>query len=475
MVALALGTGVDADARRVPMAAPALLAAPALEGSGRIGEAVALDPGAWSGTPAPELAVEWRRDGAAIAGAAGPSYLPEAADDRTALTAKVVASNAAGSAAAETAALGIVRAAPRAVGTLADLALVQGASPAKVDAFAAFAGEALAYSVTGAGATVNAAGRVTVPTAALVTAAEVVVTARNSGGAATAAFRVTVAVAPPAVVGSLPDVSYEQGSGVQTVAARAAFSGAGLSYSVTGPAGVTIDAVTGVVSIPTTALVTAATVTVRAENASGAATRSFTVTVRSTRTVFDAAARLAELGFVSAGAAPAWSYPGGYARLVPAATSRTHGDWAKAAGDGLYRCLARWTVPNTADVGTSPFVLGARIARSGANFTGLYVEAFRPASGAKHLQLVQYTGAGTATTRLALARPDWAWNTWYWVELELDGAAVRARIYPEAAAAPAWQLAASTTVTGPGAFGPGSLPLNGKSPRVDVRSLEYLP
>ena len=120
-------------------------------------------------------------------------------------------------------------------------------------------------------------------------------------------------------------------------------------------------------------------------------------------------------------------------------------------------------------------MLGARIAKSGANFTGLYVEAFRPASGNKNLQLVQYTGAGTATTRVALVRPNWVWNTWYWVELELDGAAVKARIYPEAAAAPAWQLVATTTVTGAGAFGPGSLPLNGKSPTVDIRRLEYAP
>ena len=76
---------------------------------------------------------------------------------------------------------------------------------------------------------------------------------------------------------------------------------------------------------------------------------------------------------------------------------------------------------------------------------------------------------------MALVRPNWVWNTWYWVELELAGAAVKARIYAEADAAPAWQLVATTTVTGSGAFGPGSLPLNGRSPTVDIRRLEYAP
>jgi hypothetical protein len=470
MVALALGTGVDADGRR-PLQAPGLVAAPRLSGTGRIGEAVELDPGVWSGAPA--LAVEWRRDGAAIPGAAGLGYVPVAADDRTDLTARVTASNAAGSAAAETAALAVVRVAPAVIGALPDLALVQG-DPGQVAAAAAFAGEALTYSVTGAGAAIDAAGRVTIPTGTPLSA-EVRVTAANSGGSASVAFTVTVAVAAPVAVGTLPDVVYGQGSGTRTVAAAPAFSGAELGYAVTGPAGVSVDPASGVVSIPTAAPISA-TVTVRASNASGSATQSFRLTVRSMATSYDAAAKLADMSFVSQGAAPAWSFQaGGFARLVPAATSRTHGAWSKAGGDGRYRCLARWTAPNTADAGASPFVLGARIVKSGANFTGLYVEAFRPASGNKNLQIVQYTGAGVATTRLALARPNWAWNTWYWVELELDGAEVRARIYAEAAAVPAWQVAAAATATGPGAFGPGTVPLNGKSPTVDVRQLEYVP
>ena len=226
--------------------------------------------------------MEWRRDGVAIPGAAGQSYRPVAADDRAELTARVTAGNAAGSAAAETAALDIVLGRPRRVGMLADLALVQGANPARAGGGRRFAGEALVYSVAGGGASIDRGRAREHPTGTPVTA-KVRVTATNSGGSAAAvSFRVTVAVAAPTAVGTLADVRYVQGSCVKTVATRAAFGGAGLSYALAAaPAGVTIDAATGVVSIPTNALI-AATVTVRAQNASGFASQSFGVTVRAT-------------------------------------------------------------------------------------------------------------------------------------------------------------------------------------------------
>ncbi|HEX5202577.1 MAG TPA: hypothetical protein VFW27_21810, partial [Actinoplanes sp.] len=173
---------------------PTLIAPPALAGSGRIGEAVEVDPGLWSGQPIPEIALQWLRDGAAIDGATGSSYVPVAADDRTALGCRVTASNAAGSAEAEAGALAVTRAAPAAVGTIADQSLVQGSDPQTVEAAGAFAGEGLVFAVDGGGATIDAAtGRVTIETASLMTAAEVTVTASNSGGAASASFRVTVA------------------------------------------------------------------------------------------------------------------------------------------------------------------------------------------------------------------------------------------------------------------------------------------
>jgi hypothetical protein len=160
---------------------------------------------------------------------------------------------------------------------------------------------------------------------------------------------------------------------------------------------------------------------------------------------------------------------------VPAATGRVHGDWSLGGADGLYRALVRWNSTNTGANGASPFLFGARIARAGADFTGLYVEASRISSAERQLRLLQYTGAGTATTLLASTPSPWVWFTWYWFEMEVAGGSVKARLYAQDAEAPAWQLEATTTHTAPGFFGPSAFPINGVGPFLDVRRLEYVP
>lgn len=82
----------------------------------------------------------------------------------------------------------------------------------------------------------------------------------------------------PAASGSLPDVSYSTGTGNQTVDASAAFTGGGLSYQVSGMAGVTINASSGVVTIPTGAE-TGGTLTITATNSGGSAQASFDVSI----------------------------------------------------------------------------------------------------------------------------------------------------------------------------------------------------
>ena len=72
MVKMTIGTSVGQPVRRPGNAAPgqparvapALLSAPYLSGDGRIGAILTTDPGLWSGTPAPSLALNWQRDGA---------------------------------------------------------------------------------------------------------------------------------------------------------------------------------------------------------------------------------------------------------------------------------------------------------------------------------------------------------------------------------------------------------------------------
>lgn len=70
------GTGLDAGigaGRRGPEApaAPRLIDAPRIAGSGRIGEDLTVDPGVWDG--AERLAVAWLKDSAPIPQAAGLS------------------------------------------------------------------------------------------------------------------------------------------------------------------------------------------------------------------------------------------------------------------------------------------------------------------------------------------------------------------------------------------------------------------
>ena len=187
--------------------APAVVSQPKLSGTGKVGAAVSVDPGSWSGKPAPSLALQWRRGGTAIAGATAASYVPVAADDRSELTCRVTASNVAGSLAATTAAVAVTRVAPSVTGTLADLELELDSGPRVVEAAPAFTGAGLGYAVTGAGATIDpATGKVSIPTDVLRAGASVTVTASNSGGSATAGFKVSVRGVAPAVV-SQPKLS----------------------------------------------------------------------------------------------------------------------------------------------------------------------------------------------------------------------------------------------------------------------------
>ena len=106
-----------------------------------------------------------------------------------------------------------------------------------------------------------------------------VVTAANAAGtaeAATGAVRI-VHVAPVAT-GALGDRVLDQGQGAATLDASAAFTGAALTFGVTG-GGATIDPATGILSLSADTPRAGETVTVTATNSGGSASVSFTVTV----------------------------------------------------------------------------------------------------------------------------------------------------------------------------------------------------
>ena len=293
-------------------------------------------------------------------------------------------------------------------------------------------------------------------------------------------------LAAPAVAGALDAAVFAVGS-TATVAAGAAFSGDALVFALdAGPEGVSVDPATGLVTIPTGAALEGA-VTVRATNAVGSATgATFAVTVLAapatvTATVFDAPEKLAEVSLVPRRAAPSWTHdPAGWAVFSPGKPSDfTHGDWALARGDGRYRALVRINHSGavlTAYTRSRPFGINGRMAQAGADLRGVRVELDRRVDGTTAFEIREYTGAGETATLIATAPVVWAYDVWYWMETEFDGPTVRARLYPEEDAAPAWQATATTAALGAGYFGPMSAVFNTTIfPVVQIRRLEHHP
>ena len=103
------GTGgpVDSGQFAVPAEAPQNAVAPLITGTPAVGQVLGCDGGEWSGAPAPTLGFQWLADGAPIAGATASSYTITAADAGHALSCRVTATNAGGSASESTAAVNI--------------------------------------------------------------------------------------------------------------------------------------------------------------------------------------------------------------------------------------------------------------------------------------------------------------------------------------------------------------------------------
>jgi hypothetical protein len=186
--------------------APANTVLPSVGGTPRIGATLTADSGSWTGTPSPSYAYQWRRNGANIPGASSASYSLVAADDTAAIRVAVTATNSAGSAVAVSGAVTPTYAAPGASGGLADVTYTQGSGDRTVDAAADFTGAAgggWSLSFAPAGVSIDAAGVVTIPTAALLAAASVVVRYANSGGEAQSGFSVTVEAGQSAPVNTV--------------------------------------------------------------------------------------------------------------------------------------------------------------------------------------------------------------------------------------------------------------------------------
>ena len=150
-----------------------------------------------------------------------------------------------------------------------------------------------------------------------------------------------------------------------------------------------------------------------------------------------------------------------------------HGDWSGAGGDGLYRCLFRVRGGLPAAIDRRLLVRGADPARRRTTGTGCGWSSSRPRAGDRRIHIREYAGALGTTQSLATTPASWDYDAWTWLEVEVAGATVRGRVYPEGAAAPAWQVEASTTQLDGGAFGPGAFPAAKLAPVIDIRQLEY--
>ncbi|WP_392338872.1 hypothetical protein [Loktanella salsilacus] len=172
--------------------------------------------------------------------------------------------------------------APTAANALADQSYTQNTGDKTINAALDFQNASGGtWSVSGAGATINQSGLITIPTS-VAASGSVIVTYTNPTGTASTSFSVTVAAVAvttaPTASNALADQSYTQSTGDKTVNAASDFTNAtGGAWSVSG-AGATISAA-GVVTIPTSSLRSAVTVTVTYTNSGGSASSAFSVTV----------------------------------------------------------------------------------------------------------------------------------------------------------------------------------------------------
>ena len=190
---------------------------PGLSGTGRIGEALRVRPGAASGAEAQRPAFQWLRDGVDIPGATGAIYVPRPDDDLRLVSCRVTV----GTGSAVTPARRVTRAAPRTSGVLREEAIGEAGADWTVGTAGTFAGEDLLFSVAGGGARIDPRDGVLTLGTGRARAGEIVtVRAENSGGSAETAFMITVeaeraapAAAPSSGIFVDPDAGRDGGAG----------------------------------------------------------------------------------------------------------------------------------------------------------------------------------------------------------------------------------------------------------------------
>lgn len=83
-----------------PETMPSNTGSPVASGTPSVGQTLSCANGSWTGIPTPTYAYRWLRDGSAIAGASGSTYVVQSADQGHGLACEVTATNSAGHATA---------------------------------------------------------------------------------------------------------------------------------------------------------------------------------------------------------------------------------------------------------------------------------------------------------------------------------------------------------------------------------------
>ncbi len=212
----------------------------------------------------------------------------------------------------------------------------------------------------------------------------------------------------------------------------------------------------------------------RIEGAPWSRRSSGQVRSRASTTAFDDPRAVERLGFIGA-LPPRVSGQDGFVRITPHPEARTHGAWTEARGDGIYRALVRWSGADLPPSLERRICLGLGVSRYAGAYGGVRVDVWRTLEGAPRLGIREYIEDKARTVGLAMCAADWSQDAWHWIEAEVRGASVRARVYAEGTTAPDWRIRAETRRLGPGAYGPGAIPGQGLSPALDLRRLEFLP
>ena len=168
--------------------APTNSALPVISGTATVGQVLTTSNGTWAGFPAPSFTYQWKRGGTAISGATSQSYLLVSADAGLMMTVDVTATNSAGNATATAAAVGPVTGLP-----VNSVAPAISGSNVVGNTLTASTGTwsgspTFTYQWTRGGANISGATGTTYLTvsADIGTMINVVVTATNAGGNATA-------------------------------------------------------------------------------------------------------------------------------------------------------------------------------------------------------------------------------------------------------------------------------------------------